>query len=51
VHVGDEAIDDRLRIDPRKLRPIGRMGGLTFCRCGDRFSLPRGVAALRSDEV
>lgn len=37
----DESIVEDLRIDPDKLRPIGRMGGPTYVRCSDRFDMKR----------
>ncbi len=46
VHVDDAIINERFHTDPDALRPIGRMGGLTYCRTGDRFELPMGRAAL-----
>ncbi|MBM3810582.1 MAG: flavin reductase family protein [Acidimicrobiia bacterium] len=39
-HLADDLVDD-FRIDPDKLRPIGRMGGAEYARTGDRFSLLR----------
>ena len=39
-HVADELFDD-FRIDPDRLRPIGRMGGPTYTRTTDRFNLER----------
>ena len=39
-HVADELLDS-FRIDPDKLRPIGRMGGPTYTRTTDRFDLVR----------
>lgn len=33
--------NDPYKIDPARLRAIGRMGGPTFCRTGDRFDLKR----------
>lgn len=39
-HVADELFDN-FRIDPDKLRAIGRMGGPTYTRTGDRFDLIR----------
>jgi flavin reductase (DIM6/NTAB) family NADH-FMN oxidoreductase RutF len=39
-HVEDGLIDD-YRIDPDKLRPIGRMGGASYTRTTDRFDLVR----------
>jgi flavin reductase (DIM6/NTAB) family NADH-FMN oxidoreductase RutF len=42
-HIADELWDD-YRIDPNKLRPIGRMGGPTYTRTTDRFDLVRPKA-------
>ena len=39
-HVADELFDD-FKIDPDRLRPIGRMGGPTYTRTTDRFDMPR----------
>src|SRR6266851_4236429 len=39
-HVDDALFDD-FKIDPDKLRPIGRMGGSTYTRTTDRFDLAR----------
>jgi flavin reductase (DIM6/NTAB) family NADH-FMN oxidoreductase RutF len=40
IHVREDLLHD-YRIDPDGLRAIGRMGGPTYCRTGDRFDLPR----------
>lgn len=49
-HVDDSLIDN-YRIDPDKLRTIGRMGGNTYARTTDRFDLERptlpGAAAIK----
>jgi flavin reductase (DIM6/NTAB) family NADH-FMN oxidoreductase RutF len=37
----DEAVIGGYKIDPEKLRAIGRMGGPTYTRTGDRFDLIR----------
>lgn len=37
----DDALLDNYRIDPDKLRPVGRMGGPTYTRTTDRFDLER----------
>lgn len=37
----DEAIIDNFRIDPEKLRAIGRMGGNDYARTRDRFEMIR----------
>lgn len=39
-HVDDPYFDD-FKIDPEKLRPIGRMGGSTYTRTTDRFEMTR----------
>jgi len=39
-HVDDEYVDN-FKIDPHKLRAIGRMGGNTYTRTTDRFDLVR----------
>jgi flavin reductase (DIM6/NTAB) family NADH-FMN oxidoreductase RutF len=39
-HVADELFDN-FKIDPDKLRPIGRMGGPMYTRTTDRFEMPR----------
>ncbi len=46
VHIDDAIVDGRFHIDPAALAPIGRMGGLTYCRTRDRFELAMGRAAL-----
>ena len=39
-HVKDEVFED-FRIDPDRLRAVGRMGGPTYARTTDRFDLAR----------
>jgi flavin reductase (DIM6/NTAB) family NADH-FMN oxidoreductase RutF len=39
-HIADNLFSD-YRIDPDKLRPIGRMGGPTYTRTTDRFDMER----------
>ena len=39
-HVQDDLFHD-FRIDPDKLKAIGRMGGPIYCRTSDRFNMPR----------
>jgi flavin reductase (DIM6/NTAB) family NADH-FMN oxidoreductase RutF len=39
-HVADELFNN-FRIDPEKLRALGRMGGPTYVRTADRFELLR----------
>ncbi len=40
IHVADGLVEE-FRIDPDRLRPIGRMGGTTYTRTTDRFDLAR----------
>ena len=40
-HLDETIIDDHFRIDPDKLRAVGRMGGAAYCRTVDRFELAR----------
>jgi hypothetical protein len=42
-HVADELFDD-FRIDPDRLRAIGRMGGTAYARTTDRFEMERPKA-------
>lgn len=46
VHVRDDIIDARHRIDPDKLGLVGRMGGEVYVRTKDRIEMPRGREAL-----
>ena len=39
-HVDDSVLENNA-VDPDKLKPIGRMGGITYCRTTDRFSMAR----------
>ena len=41
LHVDDEIIDASYKIDPDKLRAIGRMGGPEYARTRDRFTMLR----------
>ena len=41
VHLADGLIDDKGRIDPRALDVIGRMGGSSYTRTTELFSMPR----------
>ena len=40
IHIDDNYCDN-FRVDPDKLRAIGRMGGMTYARTTDRFELVR----------
>ena len=41
THVDENLLDERLRIDVRKLRPVARLGGNQWSRLGEIFTLER----------
>jgi flavin reductase (DIM6/NTAB) family NADH-FMN oxidoreductase RutF len=41
IHVADAVLDERGRVDPRKLRTIARLGGDFYCHSSDLFELKR----------
>ena len=41
MHVSDELLDDKKRVDPRKLRTVARLGGDYWCHTSDLFEQKR----------
>jgi flavin reductase (DIM6/NTAB) family NADH-FMN oxidoreductase RutF len=41
MHVADAVLDERGRIDPRKLRAVGRLGGDYWCNVDEAFEIKR----------
>ncbi len=41
LHIDDSVLDDRGAVDPRKLRPLARLGGDFYCRASDLFEMHR----------
>jgi flavin reductase (DIM6/NTAB) family NADH-FMN oxidoreductase RutF len=41
MHVADRVLDERGRVDPRKLRTIARLGGDFYCHTSDLFEMKR----------
>ncbi|HEV3263774.1 MAG TPA: flavin reductase family protein [Gemmataceae bacterium] len=41
MHVDDGVLDEKGRVDPRKLRTIARLGGDYYCRTTDLFEMKR----------
>ena len=41
IHVDDAVLDEKGRVDPRKLQTIARLGGDFYCRTSDLFELKR----------
>jgi len=50
IYVRDDLVDEKLHVLPDRLHAIGRLGGLSYCTTRDRFDLPRGRAALESED-
>lgn len=50
VHVRDDAINERMHIDPNVIDPAGRLGGMSYCSVHDRFELPVGRGALSAPQ-
>ena len=46
VFIRDDLVNERMYVDPEKLRAIGRMGGRGYCTTRDRFEMQRGLGAL-----
>lgn len=49
VHVRDDVLDARGRIDPALLAAVGRLGGLEYCTTRERAAIPAGREALAID--
>lgn len=45
IHVADEIIDANQRVDPRKIRTVGRLGGSWYCTTQSLFELARPTPA------
>ena len=43
IHVADGLFDAQSRIDPARLRPLGRLAGALYCRTRDIFALERNA--------
>lgn len=43
IHVQDRLFDAQSRIDPERLKPVGRLAGLLYCRVRDIFALERNA--------
>ncbi len=46
--IQDGLADDRMRIDPHKLEPIGRLAGTQYCRVIDLFEMTADLAPVLS---
>ncbi|MBX7103741.1 MAG: flavin reductase family protein [Gemmataceae bacterium] len=41
IHVSDEVLDERGRVDPKKYQTLARLGGEWYCRATDLFTMKR----------
>jgi flavin reductase (DIM6/NTAB) family NADH-FMN oxidoreductase RutF len=41
MHMDERILDERGRVDPRKLRTIARLGGDFYCHTSDLFQMKR----------
>ncbi len=41
IHIADELLDSAGRVDPHKLRTVGRLGGDYYCHTSDLFTMKR----------
>jgi flavin reductase (DIM6/NTAB) family NADH-FMN oxidoreductase RutF len=48
IYLDDAVADERLHIDPARLKAIARMGGATYSLTRQRFDLPMGRKALQT---
>ena len=51
IHVRNSVLNEKGIVDPGKLRPVARLGGLTYGRIGDSFELPRMSWKKEKDAV
>lgn len=49
IWIDESIIDERLRVDPRRYKTIGRLGGTEYATTRQIFSMPRGREALDPD--
>ncbi|KAJ7636866.1 hypothetical protein FB45DRAFT_907543 [Roridomyces roridus] len=52
IHIRNAVMNERGNgVDPAKLKPIGRLGGITYAKLGDNFRIPRLSWAEFGEEV
>jgi len=50
IHARDGIVDERHRVDPARLKAVGRMAGTTYCTTRQRFDVPFGRDALKVED-
>ncbi|KZO92309.1 hypothetical protein CALVIDRAFT_557684 [Calocera viscosa TUFC12733] len=51
IHVRQDILNERGVVDPRKLRPVARLGDVSYARLGEVFRLPRYLWEDQKEEV
>ena len=41
IHIRNDVLNEKGTVDPACLKPVSRMGDITYARLGDGFRLPR----------
>lgn len=50
LYADERVVNERFEVNAERLAAVGRMGGLDYCKTVDRFSMPRGRAALEDSD-
>ncbi|KAJ7676481.1 hypothetical protein B0H17DRAFT_1080163 [Mycena rosella] len=51
IHIRKAVLNERGLVDPAKLKPVGRMGDITYVKIGDGFRIPRPSWAESEEEI
>ncbi|KAH9846455.1 hypothetical protein C2E23DRAFT_949336 [Lenzites betulinus] len=51
IHVRKDVLNERGLVDYAKLRPVARLGDITYARVGDAFRLPRQAWELEGEKI
>lgn len=51
IHVRNDVLNERGVVDYAKLKPVGRLGDISYARVGDAFRLPRLAWKLEGEKI
>ncbi|TFY59011.1 hypothetical protein EVJ58_g6048 [Rhodofomes roseus] len=51
IHVRKDILNERGNVDPAKLKPVGRMGDISYSRVGEGFRIARPVWANEQETI
>lgn len=51
IHVRKDVLNERGNVDPGKLKPVARLGDISYVRIGDGFRIARPVWANEQDKI